>query len=684
MKSFKLLLFFLFAFIGISSAQILTPAHWSHSVKDLGKGEFDISISVNLDEGWHVFSTTYVGISIPVSLTLEKNKNFSEVGKIREVGTLEKEYVKELDETLLYYKHKAVFTQKIKLITADAIVKGSLEYQVCKEVCLMPTTYDFELKLHSNDLVINKIETDTVKINSDTIKADTSIKQTTNSTADSTSTADFNKQFLQPNDGVCGWEIFFGGFLGGLLALLTPCVFPMIPLTVSFFTKRTKDKKKGIANALIYALSIIVIYVFLGFTITKLLGSDALNDMASNVYFNMGFFIIFVIFAISFFGAFEITLPSSWVNKSESMSDRGGLIGIFFMAFTLALVSFSCTGPIIGSLLVQAAVGGNDTCPLIGMFGFSLALALPFGLFSLFPGWLNSLPKSGGWLNSVKVVLGFIELALALKFFSNVDLAYHWHILDREVFLVLWIVIFSLLGFYLLGKLKFSHDSDIHYISIPRLFFAIASLSFALYMVPGLWGAPLKAISAFSPPQATQDFDLSRLLIEGVSNSNTHSTKKKKYDDVFHMPHGIDGYFDYEEGIQAAKESGKPVMLDFTGWACVNCRKMEAAVWSDANVLKRMKENYVVISMFVDDKTKLPEEQQYISAFSGKKIKTLGNWYSDIQASNYQTNTQPFYVLLDNNKKLLNEPRSYNEDVDAYVKWLDKGLEEYKKRTVSK
>ena len=684
MKSFKLLLFFLFAFIGISSAQILTPAHWSHSVKDLGKGEFDISISVNLDEGWHVFSTTYVGISIPVSLTLEKNKNFSEVGKIREVGTLEKEYVKELDETLLYYKHKAVFTQKIKLITADAIVKGSLEYQVCKEVCLMPTTYDFELKLHSNDLVINKIETDTVKINSDTIKADTSIKQTTNSTADSTSTADFNKQFLQPNDGVCGWEIFFGGFLGGLLALLTPCVFPMIPLTVSFFTKRTKDKKKGIANALIYALSIIVIYVFLGFTITKLLGSDALNDMASNVYFNMGFFIIFVIFAISFFGAFEITLPSSWVNKSESMSDRGGLIGIFFMAFTLALVSFSCTGPIIGSLLVQAAVGGNDTCPLIGMFGFSLALALPFGLFSLFPGWLNSLPKSGGWLNSVKVVLGFIELALALKFFSNVDLAYHWHILDREVFLVLWIVIFSLLGFYLLGKLKFSHDSDIHYISIPRLFFAIASLSFALYMVPGLWGAPLKAISAFSPPQATQDFDLSRLLIEGVSNSNTHSTKKKKYDDVFHMPHGIDGYFDYEEGIQAAKESGKPVMLDFTGWACVNCRKMEAAVWSDANVLKRMKENYVVISMFVDDKTKLPEEQQYISAFSGKKIKTLGNWYSDIQASNYQTTTQPFYVLLDNNKKLLNEPRSYNEDVDAYVKWLDKGLEEYKKRTVSK
>ncbi len=683
MKSFKLFLFFLLAFSGISSAQMLDPAHWSHTVKDLGEGEFDISITVNLDEDWHVFSSTYVGISIPVSLSFENNKNFKVVGKIREKGTLEKEYVKELDETLLYYKHKAVFTQKIKLLSPDAIVKGSLEYQVCKEVCLMPTTYDFELKLHSNDVAITKIETDSSKSKTDTAKVDTAISQINNSSEDSTTTSDFNKQFLQPNDGVCGWEIFFGGFIGGLLALLTPCVFPMIPLTVSFFTKRSKDKRTGITNALIYALSIIVIYVLLGFTITKLLGSDALNDMASNVYFNMGFFIIFVIFAISFFGAFEITLPSSWVNKSESMSDRGGLIGIFFMAFTLALVSFSCTGPIIGSLLVQAAVGGNDTCPLIGMFGFSLALALPFGLFSLFPGWLNSLPKSGGWLNSVKVVLGFLELALALKFLSNVDLAYHWHILDREVFLVLWIVIFALLGFYLLGKLKFSHDSDIHYVSIPRLFFAIASLSFALYMVPGLWGAPLKAISAFAPPQATQDFDLNRLLIEGGSNTSTHSAKKKKYDDVFHMPHGIDGYFDYEEGIQVAKDLGKPIMLDFTGWSCVNCRKMEASVWSEAGVLKRMKENYVVISMFVDDKTKLPEEQQYISEFSGKKIKTLGNWYSDIQASNYQTNTQPFYVLLDHDKKLLNAPRSYDEDITAYEKWLDSGAEEFKKRKAS-
>ncbi len=678
MKVFKFLFLLLFS-VQFVNAQMLTPAHWSHTVKDLGKGEFDIIVTVKLDEGWHVFSKDYVGVSIASLLTLEKNKDFIEVGKFKEAGNLIKE---EVDlggekELLQYYKVKAVFTQRIKLLKLDAVVRGSLEYMTCKEVCLPPTTYDFELKLHSDDAAV---KTESPIVDSSKSKIDTTNKQINNSFEDSTSIADFNKRFLQPSDGVCGWEIFFGGFLGGLLALLTPCVFPMIPLTVSFFTKRTKDKKKGIVNALIYALSIIIIYVFLGFTITKLLGSDALNDMASNVYFNMSFFVIFVIFAISFFGAFEITLPSSWVNKSESMSDRGGLIGIFFMAFTLALVSFSCTGPIIGSLLVQAAVGGNDTCPLIGMFGFSLALALPFGLFSLFPGWLNSLPKSGGWLNSVKVVLGFIELALALKFFSNVDLAYHWHILDREVFLVLWIVIFSLLGFYLLGKLKFSHDSDIKYVSIPRLFFAIASLSFALYMVPGLWGAPLKAISAFSPPQATQDFDLSRLLIEGRSNSSSHSSKPKKYDDVFHMPHGIDGYFDYEEGIQAAKELGKPVMLDFTGWACVNCRKMEAAVWSDANVLKRMKENYVVISMFVDDKTKLPETQQYISSYSGNKIKTLGNWYSDIQASNYQTNTQPFYVLLDNNKKLLNEPRSYNEDIDAYVKWLDKGLEEYKKR----
>ena len=436
----------------------------------------------------------------------------------------------------------------------------------------------------------------------------------------------------------------------------------MIPMTVSFFTKRSGTRRKGMINAIIYALSIIVIYVGLGFLVTVTLGSDALNEMASNSFFNLAFFFIFIVFAASFFGAFEIVLPSWLVNKADSASDKGGLIGIFFMAFTLSLVSFSCTGPIIGTLLVEAAHGRSYLGPLAGMTGFSLALALPFALFAAFPSWLSSLPKSGGWLNSVKVTLGFLELALALKFLSNVDLAYHWGFLKRELFIALWVVIFGLMGMYLLGKLKFSHDSDVKHISVPRLMFAIITFTFTLYLIPGIWGAPLKMISGFPPPEFYKEW-----------------VDPKASD----CPHDLTCFKDYEEGMRYAKQQGKPVMLDFTGWSCVNCRKMEDNVWSDPKVLKRLSEDYVIISLYVDDKKALPASEQYTSA-SGKEIKTTGNKWSDMQRVQYNTNSQPYYVLLDNNGKILAHPRGYTPDVATYVKFLDEGVCRNEKRLANK
>ena len=672
----KLFLFFVFIFSlsQFSFAQMLDPIHWSHTVKDIGNGEFDIAVTATLDEGWHVFSSTYEGISVPTSLTIEKNKNISVVGKLREQGTLEKEYVKELDETLLYYKNKVVFTQKIKLLTPDAVVKASVEYQTCKEVCLMPTTYDFDLKLHSD--AVKKTETvpvvsDSSNAKTDSVKIETPVKQTNISVTDSSSTV--SAPAKNESENIPLWKVFLYGLGGGLIALVQPCVFPIIPLTVSFFTKRSKDKKKGRMNAMIYAASILIIFVVFGFIVSLTFGSDALNEWSSSWIFNLVFFAILFLFALSFLGVFEITLPSALINKTESAADKGGLIGIFFMAFSLVLVSFSCTVPIIGNLL-PLITQGNAVRPLVGMSAFGLALAIPFGLFAYFPGYLQSLPKSGGWMNTIKVTLGFIELALCMIYFSKVDLAYHWHILSRDIFLVLWVTIFALLGLYLIGKIKLSHDGELQHISVSRLLVAIVSFAFSLYLFPGLFGAPLSLISGYIPPHTNADFSIS------VSSENS-SVTPKKYADLFHMPHGIDGFFDYEEGIAAAKKLGKPVMLDFTGWACVNCRKMEASVWSDPQVLKRLKENYVLISLYVDDKTKLPEDQQVISKLSGKKLRTLGNRYSDLEVSEYNSNTQPLYVLLDNNGKMLNDTRSYNTDVDAYVAWLDKGLEEYRKRT---
>ena len=450
--------------------------------------------------------------------------------------------------------------------------------------------------------------------------------------------------------------IFFAGFLGGLIALLTPCVWPMIPMTVSFFLKRTKDRKKAIRDALTYGLSIIVIYLVMGLLITGIFGASALNDLSTNAIFNIIFFLLLVVFAISFFGAFEMVLPASWTTKLDSKADSTtGILSIFFMSFTLVLVSFSCTGPIIGTLLVQAASMGTAVGPAIGMFGFALALSIPFSLFAIFPNMLQSMPKSGGWLNSVKVVLGFLELALALKFLSVADLAYGWRLLDREVFIVLWIVIFVLLGFYLLGKIKFSHDSDVKYVSVPRLFMAIISFAFAVYMVPGLWGAPLKSISAFAPPLYTQDFSL--------------------YDDEVHA-----AYDDYESGMAKAKLLNKPVMIDFSGFGCVNCRKMEASVWTDPKVKQILENDYVLITLMVDDKTKLPHPIEIEEHGKVRKLKTIGDKWSYLQRSKFGANAQPFYILLNDEGKPLGPSYAFNEDVSKYIQFLENGLKTFKEQ----
>lgn len=473
------------------------------------------------------------------------------------------------------------------------------------------------------------------------------------------------------------WGIFIAGLLGGFAAFIMPCIFPMVPLTVSFFTKKGGSRTKGVSQALLYGLFIIVIYVALGMLITIAFGSDALNALSTNGFFNFLFFLILVVFAASFFGAFELTLPSSFVNKIDAQSDRGGLLGLFFMAFSLALVSFSCTGPIIGTLLVEAASKGERLGPAVGMLGFSIALAIPFVLFAFFPSMLKSLPKSGGWLNSVKVVLGFLELALALKFLSNVDLAYHWNWLDREVFLALWIAIFGLLGLYLIGKLRFAHDSRPGHLSVPRTILAIIVFAFVIYMVPGMWGAPLKSISAFLPPSATQDFDLSSINLGVAPTGTTSAGKQKKYYEIFHergTPKGFDPYYDYQEGLAAAKESNKPVLIDFTGWNCVNCRKMEANVWTDPKIAALLREEFVMVELFVDDRTELSKEEQYISEYSGKRIRTIGAKNSDFQASAFNSNSQPLYVIVDTAGNVLIPPSGANYNVNSYAAYLQQGI----------
>lgn len=644
-------------------AQIQDPVQFKTELKTLSDTELQIVFTGKIDAGWHVYSTDLPeGGPISATFNTDKMEGLELVGKLMPQGAEIENFDKVFEMKLRYFEKTATFVQKLKVTAPNYQIEGYLEYGACNdENCLPPTEVSFKFSgkgastaataaAQPAENVAETTPAATVTPASVTAPAGstpaywTPVVQELNAFGETTSQQDRSWIY-----------IFFAGFIGGLLALFTPCVWPIIPMTVSFFLKRSKNKKKGIRDAWTYGASIVVIYVTLGLAITLIFGASALNALSTNAIFNILFCLMLVVFAASFFGAFELTLPSKWSNAVDSKAEQtSGLLSIFLMAFTLSLVSFSCTGPIVGFLLVEVSTTGSVIAPTIGMLGFALALALPFTLFAMFPTWLKSMPKSGGWMNVIKVSLGFLELAFALKFLSVADLAYGWGILDRETFLALWIVIFGLLGFYLLGKIKFPHDDDEDHVSVPRFFLALFSLAFAVYMVPGLWGAPLKAVSAFAPPMNTQDFNL--------------------YKNEVHAQ-----FDDYEAGMEYAKRNGKPVMLDFTGYGCVNCRKMEAAVWTDPKVNKLMTEDYVLITLYVDNKTPLPEHIQVMENGKERTLRTVGDKWSYLQRAKFGANAQPFYVLIDNEGKPLNKSYSYDEDIDKYVDFLQTGLQNYRK-----
>ena len=645
-----------------SQAQIENPVKWSYSAQKTGKNEANILIKADIQKGWHLYSQFIEdGGPIPTSFIFSPSNDYQLLGKVGESPKAVIAFDPNFGMKIAWHETQVTFTQKIKTTSDKFTLKGVLEYTVCNDnKCLPPTEQEFSILVD-------------VSVAATLAPVDTSPPGLVNTSPK----LEEPKTIVNPENSDSLWAIFIAGFFGGLAAFFMPCIYPMIPLTVSFFTKKSGSRAKGIRSAALYGFFIVAIYVSLGLVITLLFGTSALNEAASSATFNLLFFGLLLIFALSFLGAFEITLPAALVNKMDAESNRSGLIGLFFMSFTLALVSFSCTGPIIGTLLVDAVSKGAYLGPAMGMFGFSLALAIPFTLFAIFPSWLKEMPKSGGWLNTVKVSLGFLELALAFKFLSNVDLAYHWGILNRDIFLIIWIVIFAFWGLYLLGKIKLAHDSDLSFISLSRLLFAMLIWGFTLYMVPGLWGAPLKAINAWLPPASTQEFDL---YIKQFTTTTTTESTTKKYANLFHAPYGLNAYYDYEEGLAAAKQQNKPILLDFTGWSCTNCRKMEASVWADAEVLKRLKNDYILISLYVDDKTALIENEKYTSTFSGRTIKTIGQKWSDFQASTFGTNSQPYYVLLDADGKQLVVPQAFNLDISNYIRFLDSGKSAFNKK----
>ena len=632
-------------------AQIQDPVQFKSEWKTVSETEAQIVFTGKIDAGWHIYSTNLEGGPISATFNTDKMEGLELIGQLSTEGNEIEKFDPMFEMKVRYFEEKVTFIQTLKITAPTYFIEGYLEYGACNdENCLPPSEVGFTFSGKGE----NKTE------NTQTID-----NQVTAQSISKVSTSDYWEPVIDKLNAF-GEEtaqavsqswlyIFFAGFIGGLLALFTPCVWPIIPMTVSFFLKRSKDKKKGIRDAWTYGASIVVIYVTLGLAITLIFGASALNALSTNAIFNILFFLMLVVFAASFFGAFEITLPSKWSNAVDSKAEQtSGLLSIFLMAFTLSLVSFSCTGPIIGFLLVEVSTTGSVVAPAIGMLGFALALALPFTLFAMFPSWLKSMPKSGGWMNVIKVTLGFLELAFALKFLSVADLAYGWRILDRETFLALWIVIFGLLGFYLLGKIKFPHDDDDDKVSVPRFFMALISLAFAVYMIPGLWGAPLKAVSAFAPPMNTQDFNL--------------------YKNEVHAQ-----FDDYDAGMEYAKRTGKPVMLDFTGYGCVNCRKMELAVWTDSKVSQMIQEDYVLITLYVDNKTPLPEHIKVMENGKERTLRSLGDKWSYLQRVKFGANAQPFYVLIDNEGNPLNKSYSYDEDVNKYIEFLQTGLNNYKK-----
>lgn len=677
----------------VAQAQILTPVKWKIKLDDKGGApEKEIVFTATADKGWHLYDMNLPeGGPVSTSFTFETLNGAELIGQPVPSVKPTTVYDEQFAMNLRWYPGTVSFIQKLKVTDpAKFKVEGEVEFMACNdETCLPPDQIPFSfdkksihvdpaLAANSSTTEVDKEDATAIQPDTQVVAEEASELNTPDPAAKETPATTSPKASGSLTDSPNLWSpvidqlksfgdatvsaadtswlfIFFAGFLGGLIALLTPCVWPMIPMTVSFFLKRTKDRKKAIRDAITYGLSIIVIYLVMGLLITGIFGASALNDLSTNAIFNILFFLLLVVFAVSFFGAFELVLPASWTSKLDSKADSTtGVLSIFFMSFTLVLVSFSCTGPIIGTLLVQAASMGTAVGPAIGMFGFALALSIPFSVFAIFPNMLQSMPKSGGWLNSVKVVLGFLELALALKFLSVADLAYGWRLLDREAFIVLWIVIFSLLGVYLLGKIKFSHDSEVKYVSVPRLFMAIISFAFAIYMVPGLWGAPLKAISAFAPPLYTQDFNL--------------------YKNEVHA-----AFDDYESGMAYAKKVNKPVMIDFSGFGCVNCRKMEASVWTDPKVKQMLENDYVLITLMVDDKTKLPQPIEIQENGKTRKLKTIGDKWSYLQRSKFGSNAQPFYILLNDEGQPLGPSYAFNEDVSKYIQFLQNGLKEFKK-----
>ena len=660
-------LFMLLVAVLTAQAQMADPVHFTSALKELGNGEGEIVFSAKIDDGWHVYSTD-IGQDGPIQATFTavKMDGVETVGRLTPRGKVVKQFDQMFGMELKFFEHTATFVQKVKFTKPRYTIDCYLEFGACNdEMCMPPTTVDFkksgeakiaeEAKAEKDDEPSTAQKDSVATAAEDAAAAGTPSTVLTPSSADSTLWQPVIQDLQAFSDESSAdsslWYIFLAGLLGGFLALLTPCVWPIIPMTVSFFLKRNKERAKAIREAVTYGLSIDVIYVVLGLLVTLLFGANALNALSTNAWFNIFFALLLVVFAASFFGAFELTLPSSWSNKIDQKSEATtGLLSIFLMAFTLVLVSFSCTGPIIGFLLVAVSTQGTILGPTLGMLGFSIGLAIPFALFALFPSLLKQAPKSGGWMNTVKVTLGFVELAFALKFLSVADLAYGWRLLDREVFLSLWIALFGLLGAYLLGWLRFPHDEDTHKTNVPQFFLGLISLAFTVYMVPGLWGAPLKAISAFAPPMYTQDFNLQQQTVIEAQ------------------------YRDYEQGMAAARAAGKPVVIDFTGFGCVNCRKMEAAVWTDPEVASLLTDKYVLVSLYVDDKTPLPEPIEVTVGGRQRTLRTVGDKWSHLQATKFGANTQPFYVLLNHEGKPLGPARSYDEDINAYISWLKAGL----------
>jgi thiol:disulfide interchange protein len=685
MKKFVTLFLLIFV-AAVVQAQIRVPVKWKIKLEDPGTPEKEIVFTATAEKGWHLYDQNLPSKGpVSTSFTFETLKGAELDGKATPSVKPTVVYDPSFAMNLRWYTGTVSFVQKIKVTDPTKFkAEGEVEFMACNdETCLPPDQVSFSFNRKNIKMISSAVAAadTTIAMNVDTIQnvvnavgaGDSSLNtsqlmngispaaipnELTNNRSLWTPVIDQLKSFGDATVSAADTSllfIFFAGFVGGLIALLTPCVWPMIPMTVSFFLKRNKNRKKAIRDAITYGLSIIVIYLAMGLLITGIFGASALNDLSTNAIFNIAFFLLLVLFAVSFFGAFELVLPSSWTNSMDKKADSTtGLLSIFFMAFTLVLVSFSCTGPIIGTLLVQAASMGSAVGPAVGMFGFALALSIPFSLFAIFPNIMQNMPKSGGWLNSVKVVLGFLELALALKFLSVADLAYGWHILDREVFIVLWIVIFFLLGCYLIGKIKFANDSDLPYVSVPRLFMSIVSFAFAVYMIPGLWGAPLKAISAFAPPLYTQDFNL--------------------YDSEVHA-----AFDDFETGMAYAKKMNKPVMIDFSGYGCVNCRKMEAAVWTDPTVKHILENDYVLITLMVDDKTQLPSPIIVKENGRDRKLKTIGDKWSYLQRSKFGANAQPFYILLDGDGNPLSSSYAYNENVSKYISFLQNGLKRFQK-----